>query len=127
MGKKILIVDDDPDFTEAISTLLESNGYDILSAPNAKEGLLKAKSEKPDLMLLDVMMTTKTEGFDMALKLKEDNDTKNIPIIMVTGIRRDLNLSFGFEPDENWMPVKSVIEKPVKPEVLLKKISDNIN
>jgi CheY-like chemotaxis protein len=71
------------------------------------------------------MMTTKSEGFDVARELHEDQKLKDIPIIIMTGIRREMNLPFGFEPDETWLPVKHVLEKPVKPEILLAAISEN--
>ena len=126
MAKKVLIVDDDVDLVEAMSTLLEAKGYQVVTAPNGQEGFKKAKEVSPDIMLLDVMMTSKTEGFDIARNMQSDKSTKDIPVIMVTGIRKDMNLPFGFEPDSDWLPVKALLEKPVKPEVLLKTIADNI-
>ena len=126
MSKKVLIVDDDSDFVEAISTLLEAKGYEVVSAPEGKTGFSLAKNEAPGLILLDVMMTSKSEGFDVAMQLKNEEATKDIPVVLVTGIKRDMNLPFGFEPDENWLPVKAVIEKPVKPDVLLKTVEENI-
>jgi two-component system, OmpR family, alkaline phosphatase synthesis response regulator PhoP len=126
MGNKILTIDDDPSFVEAITTLLEAKDYQVISADNGEDGFKTAKSENPDLILLDVMMTHKTEGFDIARNLKSDKDTKDIPIVMITGIRREMNLPFGFEPDEDWLPVKVLLEKPIKPEVLLKTVEENI-
>ena len=126
MAKKVLMIDDDPEFVEAISNLLDAKGYDVHTASNGKEGVEKAKAEDPDLILLDVMMTTKNEGFNVARELHDDENLKNTPIIIMTGIRREMNLPFGFEPDEAWLPVKRVLEKPVKPEVLLSAISENI-
>lgn len=126
MSKKVLIIDDNTDFVEAIATLLDVKGYEVTTANNGKDGVAKAKSGLPDLILLDVMMTHKTEGFDTAKSLKEDKTTKDIPVIIITGIRKDMNLPFGFSPDEDWLPVKAVIEKPVKPEVLLKAVEENI-
>ncbi len=126
MPKKVLIIDDDSDFVEAISTLLEAKGYEVISAAEGKSGVSKAKEQLPGLILLDVMMTTKSEGFDVAKQLKDDQRTKDIPVILVTGIKRDMNLPFGFEPDTDWLPVKAVLEKPVKPDVLLKAVEVNI-
>lgn len=126
MAKKVLMIDDDPEFVEAISNLLDAKGYDVETASNGKEGVEKAKVQNPDIILLDVMMTTKNEGFSVARELHEDDTLKNTPIIIMTGIRREMNLPFGFEPDETWLPVKRVLEKPVKPEVLLSAISENI-
>ena len=126
MAKKVLMIDDDPEFVDAISNLLDAKGYQVHTASNGKDGVAKAKAEDPDIILLDVMMTTKHEGFDVARELHEDSKAKDIPIIMMTGIRKEMNLPFGFEPDETWLPVKNVLEKPVKPEVLLKAIEENI-
>jgi len=126
MAKKVLMIDDDPEFVEAISNLLDAKGYDVHTASNGKEGVAKAKAENPDIILLDVMMTTKNEGFSVARELHDNETLKSIPIIIMTGIRREMNLPFGFEPDETWLPVKRVLEKPVKPEVLLAAIAENI-
>jgi CheY-like chemotaxis protein len=126
MAKKVLIVDDDADFREAIANLIEAKGYVALNASDGQAGFETAKKEKPNLILLDVMMANKTEGFDIARSLHADKATNKIPVVMVTGIRKDMNLPFGFEPDEDWLPTKAVLEKPVKPEVLLKTIEDNI-
>ena len=123
---KVLIIDDDPDLVDAMSNLLEAKGYEVNHAPDGEEGLEKAKNDPPDIILLDVMMTRKTEGFDVARSLNKEEKTKGIPIILVTGIRHEMNLPFGFEPDEDWLPVKAVLEKPIKPEVLLKTVEDNI-
>jgi CheY-like chemotaxis protein len=126
MAKKVLMIDDDPEFVEAISNLLDAKGYDVHTASNGEEGVAKAKAENPDIILLDVMMTTKNEGFNVARELHSDEKLKDTPVIIMTGIRREMNLPFGFEPDEAWLPVKRVLEKPVKPEVLLSAISENI-
>ena len=126
MNKKILVVDDDPDFSEAVSVLLEAKGYSVLTADNGQDGYKTAKAVKPDLILLDVMMAHKTEGFDVARNLKEDASTRNIPVVMVTGIRKDMSIPFGYKPDNDWLPVKAVLEKPVKPELLLKTVEENV-
>jgi DNA-binding response OmpR family regulator len=126
MAKKVLMIDDDPEFVEAITNILDAKGYDVVSAGDGKDGVAKAKQEKPDIILLDVMMTTKSEGFDVARELSKDANLKGTPVIMLTGVRKEMNLPFGFEPDADWLPVKAFLEKPVKPEVLLKTIEDNI-
>jgi len=126
MSKKVLMIDDDPEFVEAISNLLDAKGYEVHTASNGKDGVAMAKAENPDIILRDVMMTTKHEGFDVARELHDDPNTKETSIIMMTGIRREMNLPFGFEPDNTWLPVKTFLEKPVKPEVLLKAIDEHI-
>jgi CheY-like chemotaxis protein len=126
MPGKVLIVDDDPEIVEAMTNLLDAKGYTVVTASNGTEGIEVAKREKPGLILLDVMMTTKSEGFDVARGLSKDDSLKNIPVIMVTGVRREMNLPFGFEPDADWLPVKAVLEKPIKPDQLLKAVEENI-
>jgi len=123
---KILVVDDDPEFVAATGAILEGEGYSVVSAPNGEKGYAAAKKEKPDLMLLDVMMTHDTEGFDIVRKLKEDPETAKLPVIMITGIRKAKTLPFRFEPDDDWLPVKAVLEKPVKPETLLQHVRQAI-
>lgn len=124
MAKKVLVIDDDNDFVESIVNLLEARGYAVASASNGKDGVETAKADNPDLILLDVMMTTKDEGFNVARQLQEVESLKGTPVIMVTGVRKEMNLPFGFEPDETWLPVKEILEKPVKPETLLNAVSN---
>jgi len=126
MAKKILVIDDDPDFVESVVNLLEAKGYQVASASNGKDGIAKAKTEKPNLILLDVMMNTKDEGFTVARELQQTAGVKGTPVVMVTGVRKEMNLSFGFEPDETWLPVKQILEKPVTPEMLLKAVTGAI-
>ncbi len=126
MAHKVLVIDDDHEFVEAMTNVLDAKGYDVDHASNGKVGLAKAREQKPDIILLDVMMTTKSEGFDVAREINKDEKLKSVPIILITGVRKEMNLPFGFEPDETWLPVKGVLEKPVKPDVLLKTVEENI-
>lgn len=84
--QKVLIVDDDDDIIEVLRTILESGGYEVISANGKVEGLGKAKAEKPDLAILDVMMSTHYEGFEMAEEIVNDPALNNIPILMHTSI-----------------------------------------
>ena len=84
--KKILVVDDDVDVTTALKTILENEGYEVVSALNKTEGLQLAKQQKPALAILDVMMTTHFEGFELAKELLENPDLNKIPRLMQTSI-----------------------------------------
>lgn len=126
MTHRVLIIDDDADFVDATSNLLDAQGYEIVSAPNGKVGIAKAKEKQPDIILLDVMMTHDTEGFEVARELHKDPKLKNVPVIIITGVRKEMSLPFGFESDDEWLPVKGVLEKPVKPNVLLKTVAQCI-
>ncbi|NJO91733.1 MAG: response regulator [Chloroflexia bacterium] len=85
-NKKILVVDDDIDVVAVIETLLENEGYQVISAHNKVDGVKKAKEEKPALAILDVMMTTHFEGFELAKELFDSPETKAIPRLMQTSI-----------------------------------------
>jgi len=126
MANKVLMIDDDPELVDAVSNLLTAKGYDVFTASNGTEGIATAKKVDPDLIILDVMMTTQTEGFDIARALQADERLRAAPIVMLTGIRKEMSLPFGFEPDENWLPVRQVLEKPLKPEALLSAVAANI-
>src|SRR4030042_4935159 len=85
MAKKILIVDDDPDLVEAVSTLLESKGYAVAAAYGGVEGLKKVRTENPDLIVLDVMMPDK-DGYEVCKELKADKKYHAIPILLLTAV-----------------------------------------
>lgn len=119
---KILIVDDDIDFVEINKTILEKANYEVVTAYSGKEGMEKAKREKPNLIILDVMMTDRTEGFYTSRELRQDFNLKGIPIIMLTSIHQ-FEKSFRFAPDETWLPVDVFLDKPLKPEKLLEEVN----
>lgn len=80
---KILIVDDEPDIVETLSFMLQARNFDVVTASDGLEALSKVKSERPDLVLLDIMMPG-MDGYDVCVKLKTDKETKNIPVVMLT-------------------------------------------
>ncbi len=120
--KRVLIVDDDRDFVASVKDWLEANNIEVLVAYDGASGLECALKEQPDLMILDVMMSSDTEGIEVSRKIAEQPDLKRMPVLMLTGMRKAKNLPFGLEPDENWLPVRVVMEKPVPPDVLLREI-----
>lgn len=123
---RILVVDDDAELVDATRAVLESSAHVVSVAGNGEEGYRKAVAEKPELIILDVMMTTDTEGFDIVRRLQENGDTRNLPVLLVTGIKRVKHLPFSFEPDQDWLPVKAVLDKPVRPDVLLSAVEKAI-
>ncbi len=126
MANKVLIIDDDIDLVESIANLLEAKNYSVSVAHNGQDGVQKAQAEKPDLILLDVMMTTRDEGFNVARNLSQIPELKGTPVVMVSGVRKEMNLPFQIEPDDNWLPVKEFLEKPIKPETLLNAVQKHI-
>jgi len=121
---KILIVDDDMDLTKAIKVTLESEDYSVVTAPNPTEGMEKVKIERPDLIILDVMMSTWQDGFEMARELKKESQSiKNIPILMMTGVKGKTGIDFKpTAGDPTWCPVDGFLDKPVEAEELLAEV-----
>lgn len=117
---KILVVDDDPDFVEATRIILEANGYEVISASDGSEGLLMVREEKPDLVILDVMMSSILDGLNMSWKMQEDPELRNIPILMVTSIANtDYAALF---PTDQYIHVDDFLFKPISSEQLLSSI-----
>ena len=122
---KILIVDDDQDLTRALQTALETQQYTVLTAAGKTEGMEKIKAEKPDLAILDVMMSTWQEGFEMARELKTDTQSKDIPILMLTGVKDKTGIEFkSTAGDPAWCPVDGFLDKPVELNILLAEVSE---
>ena len=122
---KILMVDDDADFVESTKTILESKPYEVIVASNGDEGLRMAREEKPDLILLDVIMPVR-DGFTAAEQLKKDPELHKIPILMLTvfaekGLETSIPVSRGFD-----METEDYIEKPVSPEELLARVETHL-
>ncbi len=119
--KKILVVDDDVQFVDMVKTLLEGVGYQVSFAYQARKGMAMAKKDPPDIILLDVMFAGPPgpDGFEAARELHDDPTLRKVPIVIVSGFRKVLELPFKYQPDEEWMPVQEFLEKPVKPDKLL--------
>ena len=121
---KVLIVDDDLVLTNAIKVILENENYSVVTASNRMEGMEKAKAELPDLIILDVMMSTWKDGFVMAKELKKDSQVlKDIPILIMTGVKNVTGVDFKhMAGDPTWCPVDGFLDKPVESKVLLAEI-----
>ena len=121
MGKKILVVDDDPDLVEATSIILKTKNYDVCAAYDGVEGLEKARNEKPDLIVLDVMMPEK-DGYTLCKELKADPDLSRIPVLLLTAVVSHISTTrftqqMGMETEAD-----DFIDKPVEPQVLVERI-----
>lgn len=124
MAYKILVVDDDPDILEAVALILESQGYEVITARDGIEGLASLRAEQPDLMILDLMMP-KMDGFAVCKELQDPrwSKYKDIPILILTSVREEASrrryeLETGLALD-----VDDYVEKPMSPDVLLKRVS----
>ena len=121
---KIVIVDDDLDLTKALKVTLESENYSVVTASDRIEGMEKTKTEQPDLIILDVMMATWQDGFEMARELRKDSQSiKNTPILMMTGVKSKTGIDFkATAGDPTWCPVDGFLDKPVEPDILLAEV-----
>lgn len=119
--KKILIVDDEPGMVDAIRMRLEANNYDVIIARDGGEGLIKARAENPDLVILDVMLPN-MDGFMVCRMLKFDEKYSHIPVVMLTARTQDSDAKKGKE-----VGADAYVKKPFKAEELLKTISNLID
>jgi DNA-binding response OmpR family regulator len=126
MPKKIIIIDDDIDLVEALRLTLEGEGFEVIDAQDGIKGIQKIKDEKPDLVLLDVMMGTQDEGFHVAYQIRNQEDSADIPIIMLTAVGQETGFTFDKEKDEDYLPVDEFIEKPVNPDRLIELVKNNL-
>lgn len=127
MAETILLIDDDRDFVAMVQLILENKGYKVHTAANAAEAEAKLETGiRPDGIILDVLMRGKGEGFIFARMLRKNPAYKDIPVLMLTGMRQ----ATGFQPitddprDPIFLPVEVYLEKPVLPETLLQKLGE---
>ena len=122
-GIKILIVDDDKDITDSLRAILEDQQFSVATAADRVEGMEKFKAESPDLVILDVMMDTWQDGFEMAREIKSEPEFKSIPILMLTGVKDKSGIDFkSTAGDPTWLPVDGFLDKPVDAEVLIAEV-----
>jgi two-component system alkaline phosphatase synthesis response regulator PhoP len=117
--RTVLIIDDDIDLVEIIRVTLEREKLRVIDAQNGERGFALAKEQRPDLILLDVMMGTVDEGFQVAYRLRSDPLTKDTPIIMLSAVGERTGFSFDKGKDAEFLPVNEFIEKPISPRKLV--------
>lgn len=118
----ILIIDDDPDFVTAITRLLESAGHDVRTAPDGRQGYELARAILPDLILLDVIMAERTEGFFTLERIRGTPSLKHTPVIVVSSIYTEYP-SFRVDPSAGWLPADLFLAKPADPGRLLEEVA----
>jgi CheY-like chemotaxis protein len=117
---KILIVDDDPDFVDITTRVLKAAGYAVVAAANGAQALAAMRQSKPDLVLLDIMMSTALDGLDVSDEMQSDPELKDLPVIMISSIA-DTEYAAVF-PTDGYVHMDAWISKPIRPEDLLKKV-----
>jgi len=119
---KILIVDDDPAFVEATTAILKSGSYKVAAAYDREEAMEKVRKEKPDLILLDVMMQRLDDGFTMCYKLKHDPELKKVPVLIITGVTKKTGFKFSPQTDGEYLEADDYVDKPIKAADLLERV-----
>ena len=119
---KILLVDNDVDFVDMNKAVLEHQGYEVITAYSGKEGIETVKLERPDAIVLDLMMEKHDSGFTFAKNLKTDPNLKHIPILMLTSVAEATGFKFSLEEDGYWMKTDDFADKPLLPKELVERI-----
>ena len=121
---KILVVDDDRDFIKITSMILQANNYEVVTAANGEQGLKAMRREKPDLVILDVMMSYVLDGIDVRRTMAQDPDLKDIPVIMATSLTAAK--AQGALPTDEYVPASEWVHKPIDPDVLLDRVKKSL-
>ena len=120
----ILVIDDDPDFLLAMQMVLKAHDLEVETATTPDEGIRKVSSTEPDLVVLDVMMPTGYEGFDVAREIREKHNLRDLPIVILTSVHSVRKVPYRFAPDENYLPVDVFLDKPIDPDALVDTIKE---
>jgi CheY-like chemotaxis protein len=122
--ERILVIDDDPIFVKSTTAILEAHGYQVESASNREEGLAKMNEQKPDLLLLDVMMDWVLDGVSISREMMAEQELRRIPIIMITSIR---NSEYrGVFPQDEYLHIDSWLDKPCPPDKLVSEVEKTL-
>jgi DNA-binding response OmpR family regulator len=121
---KIIIIDDNPDFRFTMETFLKRNGFETLTAEDGQHGMYMIEKERPDLILLDVMMESLYSGFDVCKSVQSNPDLKDIPIIGISGMATELGVSPEKTGNDDYFRVDEFFEKPVDKDKLLDRINE---
>jgi DNA-binding response OmpR family regulator len=120
--KKILIIDDDRDYGDALRIVLENSGYEISHVLNIAEGRKSLEAQRPDLIILDVMMERHTDGFEFCYQLKHDEVLRTIPVLMVTAVTEKTGFKFSPETDGEYLQADAYVAKPIPVAELLSRV-----
>jgi len=123
-GEHIVIIDDDPDVREALKLMLEPAGYRLTCCSTGPEGTAAIHSSPPDLILLDIMLASPTEGFHLAYELKKDEAVAKIPIIMISAIGQTMGMDYAKELGSDYVPAEKFLDKPLSVDVVLKAVRE---
>lgn len=124
MTKKVLMIDDDPDFVSGIRSILTAANFEVDVAYTPKDGLQSLQTNPYDILLLDIMMGRGAEGIMIARKLRKDPKLRELPVLIITGMREQIAFLFPGEPvHPHFVEIDELVEKPVEPKLLLEKVN----
>ena len=127
MTKKVLMIDDDPDFVSGIRSILTAANFEVDVAYTPKDGLQALQTKPYDILLLDIMMGRGAEGIMIARKLRKDVKLRELPVLIITGMREQIAFLFPGEPvHPRFVEIDELVEKPVEPKLLLEKVNSLI-
>ena len=122
--KKLIIIDDDPDYVAGIKSVLLTANYSVEVAYNPKDGFKALQTNRYDLLLLDIMMGRGAEGVALARKIRKDPVLRELPVLIITGLREQIAFLFPGQPvHPHFVETDELLEKPVEPKLLLEKVS----
>jgi DNA-binding response OmpR family regulator len=128
MSEKILLIDDDQDLLRSLQVILESNGYQVVTSDDAKIGHALFQTEKPDLLILDVMMKSDLEGYYLMQRIKKEKDNHQLPIIMLTGMKDQIGVNlYSAVEDESLFPNVRFQDKPVDAQSFIQIIKEMLH
>lgn len=122
--RKILLIDDDPDMHHSVKAMLEPRGFEIICCLTGPEGVAKAREERPDLILLDIMLSSPSEGFHLAYDLSKDDELKDIPIIMISAIGSLMGMDYAKELGTDYVRAEKFLDKPIDAKTLISAVED---
>ena len=127
-SKKIFIIDDDPDILDSLKVIFQNQGFTVATATNRTDGISLCNSEKPDLIVLDIMMENDLDGYDMLNEFRTNLELKNVPIVMYTGMAQQIGVNFrSAVEDEQMFPAVSFVDKREGAQQLLSEIRKLLN
>ncbi|MFH0983817.1 MAG: response regulator [Planctomycetota bacterium] len=122
--KHILLIDDDPDIHHAVSAMLESKGFRLTCSLTGPDGVATARRDRPDLILLDIMLSSPSEGFHLAYDLSKDDELKDIPIIMISSIGSMMGMDYARELGTDYVRAEKFLDKPLDTKTLTSAIDE---
>lgn len=125
VGRTILIVDDDHDFSESVGAFLEAHGFHVIRAYDGREGVRRALTDRPALILMDVMMAERTEGFFAVQRMRHEPSLDTVPIFVVSSLYHEVP-EFRIAPDRGWLAHDAFFPKPVDMDRLLREVETRL-